>query len=68
MITDFRDILFQSNPFLYHVEDWKNEFQLVVFQEFYPNMVNKEISSTLCAVHIITPKKCVDILQFMHFI
>ena len=39
MFTDFRDIIFQSNPFLYRAEEWQNDFQLVVFQEFHPNMV-----------------------------
>ena len=39
LITDFRDILFQSNPFTYHRNDWFPEFQLAVFQEFHPNMV-----------------------------
>ena len=39
LITDFRDILFQSNPFAYHKNDWFPEFQLAVFQEFHPNMV-----------------------------
>jgi hypothetical protein len=39
LITDFRDILFQSNPFRYHRNDWYPEFQLAVFQEFHPNMV-----------------------------
>lgn len=39
LITDFRDILFQSNPFTYHKNDWFPEFQLAVFQEFHPNMV-----------------------------
>ena len=39
LITDFRDIIFQSNPFSYHKNDWFPEFQLAVFQEFHPNMV-----------------------------
>ena len=39
LITDFRDILFQANPFKYHRNDWFPEFQLAVFQEFHPNMV-----------------------------
>ena len=39
LITDFRDILFQANPFTYHKNDWFPEFQLAVFQEFHPNMV-----------------------------
>jgi len=39
MIADFRDILFQSDPFEYHLDEWFPEFQLAVFQEFHPNMV-----------------------------
>ena len=39
LITDFRDIIFQKNPFLYHQNDWYPEYQLSVFQEFHPNMV-----------------------------
>ncbi len=39
MVADFRDIVFQSDPFEYHKEGWFPEHQLVVFQEFHPNMV-----------------------------
>jgi hypothetical protein len=39
LLTDFRDVLFQRNPFTYHKNDWFPEFQLAVFQEFHPNMV-----------------------------
>ena len=39
MTTDFRDIIFQSDPFAHHQQEWYPEFQLVVFQEFHPNMV-----------------------------
>lgn len=35
LITDFRDILFQANPFTYHKNDWYPEFQLAVFQVFF---------------------------------
>ena len=42
MISDFRDVMFQSNPFKYHPEQWSPEdAQLVVFQEFYPIKVIK---------------------------
>jgi hypothetical protein len=39
MLADYRDILFQSNPFHYHLDEWFPEYQLAVFDEFYPNMV-----------------------------
>ena len=39
LITDFRDILFQADPFAYHKYEWRPDFQLAVFQEFHPNMV-----------------------------
>jgi hypothetical protein len=32
-------VLFQSNPFTYHLDEWFPEYQLAVFDEFYPNMV-----------------------------
>lgn len=41
MFTDFRDIVFQSNPFEYHPTEWNTEYQMVVFQEFHPNMIIK---------------------------
>lgn len=39
MFVDFRDIFFQADPFQYHRDEWFPEYQMVVFQEFYPNMV-----------------------------
>lgn len=39
MLTDFRDVLFQSNPFTYKMDEWYPEYQLVLYQEFHPNMV-----------------------------
>jgi hypothetical protein len=39
MYVDFRDVFFQSNPFEYRKDEWFPEYQLVVFQEFHPNMV-----------------------------
>lgn len=40
MIADFADSFFQSNPFLYHIDEWKPPISdLVVFQEPYPNKV-----------------------------
>jgi hypothetical protein len=39
MATDFRDIIFQSDPFLYQVDEWRGNYQLVLFKEFHPNMV-----------------------------
>jgi len=40
MISDFRDVFFQSNPFLYRRSEWAPPVaQLVVFQEFHPNSV-----------------------------
>ena len=32
LLADFRDILFQADPFSYHVDEWFPEFQLAVFQ------------------------------------
>jgi hypothetical protein len=39
LLTDFRDVVFQANPFTYRLSDWYPDHQLAVFQEFYPNMV-----------------------------
>ncbi len=39
MLVDFRDIVFQSDPFQFHLDDWFPDNQLALFQEFYPNMV-----------------------------
>mmetsp|Transcript_8636 Transcript_8636/g.12885 ORF Transcript_8636/g.12885 Transcript_8636/m.12885 type:complete len:528 (+) Transcript_8636:58-1641(+) len=39
LITDFRDVFFQSNPFTYRTNHWHPEHQLVLFKEFHPNMV-----------------------------
>ena len=40
MISDFRDVFFQSNPFLYRPVEWAPPAaQLVVFQEAHPNAV-----------------------------
>ena len=32
LLADFRDILFQADPFSYHLDEWFPEFQLAVFQ------------------------------------
>lgn len=40
MLSDFRDVFFQANPFAYRTWDWAPPVsQLVVFQEAYPNKV-----------------------------
>lgn len=39
LITDFRDSFFQSDPFSYHKNQWFPQHQLILFQEFHPNMV-----------------------------
>jgi hypothetical protein len=40
MIADFRDVLFQSNPFKNKFNDWgPNNYDLVLFQESHPNRV-----------------------------
>jgi hypothetical protein len=40
MLSDFRDVLFQSNPFEYKTKEWiPPTAQLTVFQEAYPNKV-----------------------------
>ena len=40
MISDFSDVIFQSNPFEYKKSIWKSTgAQLVVFQENFPNKV-----------------------------
>jgi hypothetical protein len=41
LISDFRDIIFQADPFEYNRNEWYPENQLVMFQEFHPNMVIK---------------------------
>lgn len=32
LLADFRDIVFQADPFAYHTAEWFPEFQLSVFQ------------------------------------
>lgn len=40
LVADFRDVLFQSNPFVYRTFEWEHPgFQIAVFQEPYPNKV-----------------------------
>jgi len=40
MLSDFRDVFFQGNPFTYRTYEWAPPVsQLVVFQEAYPNKV-----------------------------
>ena len=40
MISDFRDVFFQANPFTYRSFEWAPPVaQMVVFQEAYPNKV-----------------------------
>lgn len=39
MLADFRDIIFQSDPFMYRTRDWSSGHQIAFYQEFYPNMV-----------------------------
>ena len=40
MLSDFRDVFFQSNPFVYKPFQWAPEdYQLTVFQEAHPNKV-----------------------------
>lgn len=40
MVSDFRDVLFQSNPFKNKFDDWgPANYDLVVFQEAHPNRV-----------------------------
>ena len=38
-MTDFRGVIFQSDPFSYRRQEWFPDHQLAVFQEFHPNMV-----------------------------
>lgn len=40
MLSDFRDVFFQANPFTYRTFEWAPPVsQLVVFQETHPNKV-----------------------------
>eukprot|EP01038_Epipyxis_sp_PR26KG_P012247 gene12247-16419_t len=40
IVSDFRDVFFQVNPFKYHSTEWSPPlYQLVVFQEAHPNRV-----------------------------
>lgn len=38
MLSDFSDVIFQTNPFQYRTEEWKS-FQLLVFLEHHPTKV-----------------------------
>ena len=43
MLTDFADVLFQSNPFTYMRNEWMPpRSQLAIFQEMYPNKILKD--------------------------
>lgn len=44
LLADFKDVLFQGDPFVFHKSEW-SDYQLVVFQEFHPNMVVLFISA-----------------------
>lgn len=39
LLADFRDIIFQGDPFAYRLHEWRPSAQLALYQEFYPNMV-----------------------------
>jgi hypothetical protein len=39
MLADFRDVVFQSNPFKYHHKEWFPSHQLAVFLEAHPAKV-----------------------------
>lgn len=39
LVTDFRGVIFQSDPFSYRRQEWFLDHQLAVFQEFHPSMV-----------------------------
>lgn len=47
LLADFRDVIFQTNPFNYKTTDWKPpHFDLTVFQEAHPNrVINRDIAS-----------------------
>jgi hypothetical protein len=48
MLSDFRDVVFQANPFTYHSEEWAPPVaDLVVFQEFHPIKVINRYVGTL---------------------
>ena len=32
LLADFRDVLFQSDPFSYHQHEWHPEYQLLLYQ------------------------------------
>ena len=38
LLADFRDIIFQADPFQYRVQEWK-DYPLQVFLDFHPNML-----------------------------
>eukprot|EP01038_Epipyxis_sp_PR26KG_P015351 gene15351-20686_t len=38
-LSDFKDVLFQSNPFNFKLDEWYPHNQLVMFLESHPNMI-----------------------------
>ena len=38
LLTDYRDIIFQSNPFTYRIQEWK-DYSLQLFLGLHPNML-----------------------------
>lgn len=39
LLTEAEDVFFQSDPFEYRRDEWYQDNQIAVFQEFHPNMV-----------------------------
>ena len=62
MLSDFRDVFFQANPFTYHPEDWHPpRFQLVVFQEAFFNIIGR------CPFHVRWFTDCYGIETLRRF-
>ena len=62
MLSDFRDVFFQTNPFTYQPEDWyPPRFQLVVFQEAFFNIIGR------CPFHVRWFTDCYGIETLQKF-
>lgn len=57
MISDSRDVFFQSDPFSYNVKEWEDS-ELVLFLETQPNQVSPYQPSACsgCSLHCLPLK------------
>lgn len=60
LVTDYQDIYFQEDPFGFHAQDWLENYQLLLFQEFFPKMI---LQRSIYHVQVLTECYGENILQ-----